>query len=161
MLVIPNTRQWTRQDIITRPVRPTRPSCPLSLDDDFSPLISPRSPVDSLFLSFLPNVFTSSFSAPRLRLGNVDLPQAVSRVAPSSLVGLGRLSHSLPPFCRLSASVICRFCPNFHRERQGEPALQLRSCTGGRFFYCQLSQVHGPRSQSAVHGLCQWDPQRC
>lgn len=82
------------------------------------PLISPRSPVDSFFLPFRPNGHSLNFPASRLRLCNVDLPQALSRAAPSTLIGLGRLPHNFPSLHRLSASSFRRFRPEFRRERQ-------------------------------------------
>ena len=159
-VVVPNKRQWSGQDIITRAARPMRCSSSLSLDDDFSFGLPPRSPVDSLFLSFLSNVCTHSLSTPGLRLGDVYLPQAISRAAPSSLPRLDRISYSFSPLRRLQTPVLCRFCRKFHRECQGKPSRQLQSRRESRFLHRQLPQVHGSRSQPAVHRFRQWDSKR-
>lgn len=107
-VVVPKKRQWTRRDIITHSVPSMRPFV-LSLSTTTTTtflLISPRSPVDSLSLPFLPNVCTHSFSTSRLRLGDIDLPQTISRATPSPLVGLDRLSHPFSLLCHLPTPVL-------------------------------------------------------
>ena len=66
----------------------------------------PRSPVDSISLPFLSNVCTRNLPSSGLRLGNDDLPQAIPRAAPPSLLGLACLSHPFAPLRRLPTSVV-------------------------------------------------------